>query len=360
MPLRLPINDPARPALVLGLAVWMLAPALARGANPPSASSAPPRLTILKRAVDQDQGGWQVQYRLRYDGPTGVVLAPTELFAKVEGWVSNSRVSSHAVPRWSSVVISGPSGPSGVAEVIAAADDAQRCRERVVLQVWTGAQGPPEPAKAAGAAEPPTLLSIAPGDTVSVRLRLEHQHILYGDYDPLLGNRTLELQLGAVALRDVLPMDREHYLALPNYVWPVPPEERRDTRYFISGPDSLHLEAHIPGNQYYRFPERPVRYATKMRLRFWYLIAPGTEGECRARLGQYKDTATSWKVLTEGAYEQCLTTVGRWVKVEHVFRTEPEATTLALDFRINSPTDIGEMWIDDVSLEPVGEGRGGP
>jgi hypothetical protein len=48
-----------------------------------------------------------------------------------------------------------------------------------------------------------------------------------------------------------------------------------------------------------------------MRLRFWYLIAPGTEGECRARLGQYKDTPTTWKVLTEGTHEQYLTTVGR-------------------------------------------------
>jgi hypothetical protein len=191
------------------------------------------------------------------------------------------------------------------------------------------------------------------------RLRWEHLHFLYGDYDPLLGQRALELRLGPATVRDVLPMDQEQYLALPRSTLPAPPEERRDTRHYRSAPDSLHLEAHVPGNQYYRFPERPVRYATKMRLRFWYLVAPGTEGECRARIAQYKDTPTAWRVLTDGAYEECLSAVGRWVKVEHVFCTEPDATTLALDFRI-SGADVGEMWIDDVSLEPVGVPPSGP
>ncbi|MDR3639244.1 MAG: hypothetical protein P4L84_35915 [Isosphaeraceae bacterium] len=319
-----------------------------------------PRFTIQRRAVNQDQGGWRVDYRLRYDGPSGIVLTPTEVWAKVESWVSNSRVASHAIPRWSSLAISGPSGLSATADVITASDEAQRCRERVSLVVWTGEDGPPEvPAAKPGIPPAGPLLSLAPGGTLYVRLRWEHQHFLYGDYDPLLGQRALELRLGSATLRDVLPMDQEHYLALPKFAWPVPPEDRRDTRYFYSAPDSLHLEAHVPGNQYYRFPERPVRYGTKMRLRFWYLVAPGTEGECRARIAQYKDTPTAWRVLTDGAYEECLTTVGRWVKVEHIFRTEPDATTLALDFRI-SGADIGEMWIDDVTLEPVGAPPSGP
>jgi hypothetical protein len=32
---------------------------------------------------------------------------------------------------------------------------------------------------------------------------------------------------------------------------------------------------------------------------------------------------------------------------------ESEATTLTLEFNIVSETEVGEMWIDDVSLEPV-------
>ncbi len=97
-----------------------------------------------------------------------------------------------------------------------------------------------------------------------------------------------------------------------------------------------------------------------MRLRFWYLVACGTEGECRARVAQYKDTPTAWKVLTDGAFEENLTRVGRWVKVERIFRTESEATTLALDFRICGGAEVGEVWIDDVSLEPLAAAPAGP
>jgi len=162
------------------------------------------------------------------------------------------------------------------------------------------------------------------------------------------------ITLGSSSLRDQVALDREHYLAQPKYSWPEPPDDRRDTRHFVSSPDSLHLEAHIPGHQYYRYPERPVRYGTKMRLRFWYLIAAGTEGECRVRLAQYKDTPTSWRVLSQGGFEQVLETIGHWVKVERVVHAESEATTVALDFRIVPETNVGEMWVDDVSLEPVG------
>jgi hypothetical protein len=345
-------------SLVIGAAAAIVSlPAVA-------SDPAPGTLTIVGRAVSQDQGSWRIDYRLRYDGATGTVVTPTEIMAKVEAWVSNSRAQSHAVPRWSSVVVSGPSGLSASADVIAAADESQRCRERAVLQIWTGdeSDGPPEAIARAAvrpvAVERQPILSFGPGETVRVRLRMEHQHFLYGDYDPLLGDRVVELRLGSSTVRDVVPVDREQYLAQPKFSWPTPPEDRRDTRQFVSAPDSLHLEAHVPGNQYYRFSDRPVRYGTRMRLRFWYLIASGTEGQCLARIAQYKDTPTAWKILSEGAHEQCLTTVGRWVKVERVFRTEPDATTLALDFRLTG--DIGEMWIDDVSLEPVAQGPAGP
>lgn len=212
-------------------------------------------------------------------------------------------------------------------------------------------------------AEPAAVLplSLGPGATMRVRLRLEHQHILYGDYDPLLAVRTVELALGSAAVRDVVPLDHEQYLAQSKFTWPEPPEDRRDTRHAVSGPDSLHLEADVPGHQYYRYPERPVRYNTTMRLRFWYLIAAGTEGECRVRVAQFKDTPTSWRMLHGGGFEQCLKTIGRWTKVERIVQTESEATTLTLEFKIVGETEVGEMWIDDVSLEPVcGTVPGGP
>jgi hypothetical protein len=66
-------------------------------------------------------------------------------------------------------------------------------------------------------------------------------------------------------------------------------------------------------------------------------------------------------MLTSASFEQGLKTVGRWTKFERIIQTEPEATTLGLEFKIVGDTEVGEMWIDDVSLEPIGSvGVGGP
>jgi hypothetical protein len=178
--------------------------------------------------------------------------------------------------------------------------------------------------------------------------------MIFGDYDPLLAVRKVELTLGGLLIHDVAALDREQYLAQPKFIWPELPKGRRDPNHSVSGPDSLHLEAHVPGHHYYRFPDRPVRYSSKMRLCFWYLIAAGTEGECRVRVTQLKDTPSSFRTLHNGDYEQTLKTLGHWTKVEHVIQTEPEATILTLEFQITGDTDVGEMWIDDVSLDPLG------
>jgi hypothetical protein len=90
-----------------------------------------------------------------------------------------------------------------------------------------------------------------------------------------------------------------------------------------------------------------------MRLRFWYLVAAGTEGDCHVRLEQFNATPISWRKLNKGCFQQCLKTVGHWRKIEHIVQVEPEATALTLEFDIASETEVGEMWIDDVSLEPV-------
>ncbi len=331
---------------------------------PPAAGSDPVEpLRLVDRVVTQDQGAWVIEYRLRRVGQVGVIATPEEIVAKVEGWVSNSRVASHAVPRWSELAATKP-GLAAVSEVIASPDESIRCRERLSVSVWTddhppaagdllthGAHRPVD-----GDALPPivTPLSLGPGAIVHVRLRLDHQHILQGDYDPLLGARSVEIKLGGATVRDLVALDQEQYLAFPRFTWPEPPEERRDTHHAHSGPDSLHIEAHIPGRQFYRFPERPVRHGARMRLRFWYLVAEGTEGECRVRLAQIKDTPISYRMLTHGSVEECLKSVGRWTKFERIVPIEGEATKITLEFKITGDAEIGEMWIDDVSFEPLG------
>jgi hypothetical protein len=369
----LPVQRAMHSLVIMALA-WTLTASTSLAID---VSSERGHLSLVNRSVTQDQGAWVVDYRLRYTSETGVIITPEKIAVKVEGWVSNSRVVSHALPRWSSLVIAHGPDLSAISEVVAAADDAQRCRERLVVSVWTEDGGPfsaglstPNNAKtegsqplAAGLTEPTTVLplSLGPDAIVRVRLRLEHQHILYGEYDPLLAMRAVTLTLGLTSVGDIVPLDREQYLAQPKFTWPEPPEDRRDTHHAVSGPDSLHLEAHVPGHQYYRFHERPVRYSTKMRLRFWYLIAAGTEGDCKVGVAQCKDTPLSYRRLSSGGFEQCLSIVGRWTKVERMIQTESEATILTLEFKIVGETEVGEMWIDDISLEPVGcDGPGGP
>jgi hypothetical protein len=334
-------------------------------------------LSLVNRSVTQDQGAWVVNYRLRYTGKAGAIVTPDKVAVKAEGWVSNSRVANHALPRWSSLVIAHGPDLSATSEVITATEEAHRCRERLAVSIWTEDQGPlragpgtPGNARPEDTEAPVSKLtelaavmplSLGPDTIVRVQLRFEHQHILYGEYDPLFAVRAVTLTLGSASVVDVITLDREQYLAQPRFTWPEPPEERRDTRHAVSGPDSLHLEAHVPGHQYYRYLDRPVRYSTKMRLRFWYLIAAGTEGDCKVKVTQQKDTSISWRMLNSGGFEQCLKTIGRWTKVERIIQTESEATTLTLEFKIVGETEVGEMWIDDVSLEPVGyDGLGGP
>src|SRR5439155_1081854 len=119
-----------------------------------------------------------------------------------------------------------------------------------------------------------------------------------GPYDPLLGPREVEVRLGLATLRDVWPLDREINPAPGAGCFQAPPGDRLDRHVYFSAPESLHLEAHIPGNQSFRL-ETPVRYGTRVRLRYWYLIAPGTEGECRSQVRQFKD-ASIWRELPDG------------------------------------------------------------
>jgi hypothetical protein len=138
--------------------------------------------------------------------------------------------------------------------------------------------------------------------------------------------------------------------------------EYRDNRVFLSAPDSLHLDANIPGHQSYGFPDyRRARGGSRMRLSFWYLVAPGTDGECQARVKQFCDLPARWKTLSDGEVDEHLTTVGRWVHVQRVFRVEAEASSLVVDFRIfGGDLVAGELWIDDVRLEPLDAVPSGP
>ncbi len=355
-------------AALIALAVAIPARADDPATPDPSAARPGPALMVVSRSIHQSRvpfavSGdhqkswlyWQVDYRLRVESPSPLAVAPADLSARVEADVSNSRVAGHAVPRRSVAALAGSWSPAVDSALVDSPDEARRCRERACLWVWpeaNAALGPDAP-EADRPASPPTTIRLEPGAIVCARLRLEHQHFLHGPHEPLLGRRRFELRLGEAAMADDLPMEAERPAPPLATTWTDPPADRLDDRVAASPPDAIHLAAHVPGHYIYHFPERPVRRGSRMRLAFWYLVAPGTDGDCRVRLAQYRDAPTSYKVLSAGALEESLPVVGRWTFVERILRAEPEATTVKLDFRIISEPDVGELWIDDVVLEPL-------
>jgi hypothetical protein len=357
---------PVATAVLLGLGAAGDAPR----AGEPAAPAA--RLAVVDRSVAMDRGEWiywQVDYRLRNLGPGPLVIAPGDVEARLSAWVSNSRAPGHDAPVHSELTASGRSGLIATCDILPSGDEAKRCRERLILQAWPAASGdaPPEPIAKAGARavlpEEQPAMRLAPGEAVRVRLRLEHEHHLYGPFHALLGTREVELRIGPARLVDEVPLDRERKLARSQPAWPpAAPPEYLDDRVFLSAPDSVHLDANIPGRQSYRFPDfRRARGGSRMRLSFWYLVAPGTDGECQARVVQFCDLPNRWKTLSDGEVDERLTTVGRWVHVQRVFKVEPEASSLAVDFRIlGADLVAGELWIDDVHLEALGDGPSGP
>lgn len=365
-----PLRGRARPTLGrLALAVYLLAlvPTVAGAADESAGSVTGSGWEILQRAVSQDSRGgqaWQIDYRLRNTTGEPAILVPSQITAEVEGWVSNSRAVGHAHPRRSLLHWFMPNS-SAECTVVPSRDQANLCRELGTFEVWSEAQGPAplsaDVALARRIAAPMSalVLTIPAEGILCIRLRLAHDHFLYGAYEPLLGPRSLTLRLGNTGLQDEIALDRPTRGIRSAPTWPSldPPLDRRDNRVFLSPPDSLHLAAHIPGHGYYRM-SGPVRYGTSMRLRFWYLMAPGSQTEALARIIQLKQGPALWKPLPDGQKEISLTTIGRWTRVERVFRTEDEATNMTLEFRLTG--ELGDLWIDDLRMEPLGMTLEGP
>lgn len=162
---------------------------------------------------------------------------------KAEGWVSNSRVPGHALPRWSSLLIAHGPDLSAISDVVVTTEEAHRCRERLIICIGTEDQDTvlsrcdiasasrmqAGEAAVSSPTIPATTLpsSLSPQAIVRVRLRFEHDHILYGEYDPLLAMRSVILTVGSTSIGDLIPLDREQYLAQPKFQWSEPPQAAR-------------------------------------------------------------------------------------------------------------------------------------
>ena len=372
-------------------------------ANPATLGSAT-ALRVCDRQALRDGSGWRVHYRLEVATAAPVAVEPGEVVVIVESDLSNARVPGLEQPRRSRLVARGDEGLVAQCDLDPTAEEARRSRERLMVELIvnpprrsrfeataespglsqdptadpfaapTAVESPAGPLRIApatpdetgrrglggetipAAAGPIPSLTLLPGATVEVVLLLSHHRFLYGRYEPLLGRRAIQIRLGELSFADRIDLDDDRPVPPPVHrldgPQDGPPADRLDPSQYVSAPHSLHLEAHAPGNQSYRFKDQEVRYGTTMRLSFSYLVAIGSEGRVKARVSQYRDgPASSWRILPEGCVEIPLTEIGRWTRVETVFRTQNDATTIGLDFRIGG--DIGEAWIDDIALEAI-------
>lgn len=298
---------------------------------------------------------WQVDYRLRYDGPEPLVVDAGTIAGTVEGWASNSRAEGHGRPRRADHDLGAADDHESTVTLVDADAPAASCREHAVLAVW------PEPTSASAETgsldpscdTPAEPVRVDPGAILRVRLRLEHVHPLDGASDPLLGRRELNLRVGPASFRDLLELDRPIAPSGPGVALPTIPAERLDRRVYYSAPDSLYLDACVDGGRSFVFPDVPVRRDAPIRLSFRYLRAVGSTGAATAELKQYHDVPESYFALPEARRVAPLEATGEWVLVERVLRTDPEASTVQLRFCLDAESGPSALWIDDVRLEAL-------
>ncbi len=317
----------AHPALPIMLAVLLL---LAQQQSP----------AFRVRSSAWTEGGTCVaDIELLNDSAAPVELNPEELTITYRGVVSNSACKAHTVP---ARVEGRVNGIGRAAHVLVRASDCdrERCVETASVELL-GADG----------RDQRRIVSVAPGEGIILRIRFQHEHFLFGRYDPLIGQRELLLSWGPVFAKLRLVHEQPQSFQGAGEINLEPSPSRQDPTFYSSAPGSLYLAADIPGYQYYRFADVPVRYGSYWLLRFRYAIALGTTASCRVRIVEYQDAPRYWRRLG-GGFDCELVRQGGWVTFERRFRVGPETTTLALDFRLTG-SDVGEMWVDDVQLIPL-------
>lgn len=291
---------------------------------------------IIDRQISQVQGEWIIAYRVRYCGQTNIEIPTANIKISYDAWVANSSILPHAYSR-RSIASFIYSDHCGVAPVITNfAIERKKCWELIKIVIDDLSR------------KPESVLYLVPGQYFKLSLLIKHDHFLYGNFEPLLGERNIAINLGYYNLYDRIPL-LENNIVLSALTVNQIPSERLETSYFHSSPDSLYLAAHIPGYQYFRFDDISVRFSKKICVSFWYLIALDTEGSCWARTKEYQDTPNAWYCLQESFNEELLVQ-GRWQKFEKEFLLTNETTTIALDFRIIG-SSVGELWIDDIVLD---------
>ena len=307
-------------------------------------------VAIIDRDVSRNGSSWLVRYQLQYLGASPVKITADDITVSYEAWVSNSHCKPHTVARKSRVTFNLARGNRALTTVIANKKESQQCKEYITCSLAMGDQPPP-----IDVVSETDFLSVTlqPQQIFWLCLSIKHHHFLYGKYDALMGRREISVNFGFAKFSDVLEMNDEHHDSDLLGVLSALPPERLDAAQFHSPPDSLLITIADDSLQDFRFDDMPVRYDTKIKLTFWYLIAYRNSGECRVRLMQYQDGDGACYRLDDLLDENLKISSG-WQYFEKILTTGNKTNTVALDFRIIYAKEA-TFWIDDVSLTPVSQ-----
>jgi len=156
---------------------------------------------------------------------------------------------------------------------------------------------------------------------------------------PLFGSRVITLESSRLKLHaDCL------YSPIKKILLSPVPEERLDSRHFLSPPNALYLSNETPGFNSFHFKDVIVKGGQQITIGFNYR----QQGSgLRARLSQYHDTPHNWKKLE--IFDKSLPANKGWTKFEEKARLHQETTSIALDFRLTKNSS-SQVWIDEIEI----------
>ena len=294
-------------------------------------------LIKTSREVRQDKGTWVVSYKLRSPFGEEAFVRRSDVVMTLAGTASNSAVPGDGVCREFRIIASDAEkspGNFGRHAIHLDESDARSCR--MAIRVEMGDKD---------------AAVISPGRDLDLRIFFEHNHFVYGIWEPILGNWSLGVDMGEFQFRDRLKLDMAER-ARPDLAINVG-EGSRDETYSKSAVNSVYFASHDPCKNNVSVNNIPVRYGTKLRFSFRYLVAVGTEGEPCVELRQETDVGNMWKRIYDADMTIVLTTVGKWHEYSGIINVDGSGSLLDVRFRLAS-SDVGEVWISDLQLKEVG------
>jgi hypothetical protein len=282
---------------------------------------------VTNPSIEQKGGSWEITYKMPPEKKNIKFVS-----AYVEGDVSNSAVPGHFRSQYiiSRAIWNKENSPKVLRESVLGST----CVEKAKMTFDESSR--------------------------KILLTLEHDHSVYGKFEPLLGKRVLTLNIDGEEKTfdlDFTPCyNRTKLKKLTNkmsFEYSINKEGYADK--YDPEKDELFLSL-SQTNGYFRSAEIPTRWDTVYTVKFKYMVFYGSIAQPVFFISEYCDVNTSWKMLGKTIDVELDRTPGRWHQYKKTFRTKSEASTMAYNFSLrdlnpNGPS-VGDMLVRDFEISP--------